>query len=240
MHKLAIAAVVTATIGGGGLIVAATTRGGDAHAKPSATAGKTAQPAGAHQAATATESGSSLCALTAALRAPRAPSLSGMFDGAGTTTAHAAATNDCTAVGRHLSELEADTTHGPAHRPDEATCDACANNYKTRCETEGWSAERRTCTLAASDLINAHLCAGASAPVTGNAGTIPLALSCATIGQHIATTIQSAGLYADVVDLQQQVSAACELGSWTLELRQCFVAAGSVSTLQACVTPPAP
>src|SRR5215207_1650063 len=37
MHKLAIAAVVTATIGGGGLIVATTSQSGDAHAKSSST-----------------------------------------------------------------------------------------------------------------------------------------------------------------------------------------------------------
>lgn len=242
MHKLAIAAVVTATLGGGGLIVAATSRGGgDARAdsKPAAAAPAPApaHAGGAHHTASAGKPGSSMCLDDLrAFSAPRTPALASESVAMATTDA----ATDCTAVGRHLSELEADTTHGPAHRPDEATCDACANNYKTRCETENWSLERRNCTLAAADLINAHLCAGGSAPVASPPPTsIPPSLSCATLGQHIATTVQGAGLYADVQDMHQQVASACELGSWPIQMRQCFAAAGTIATLQACVTPPA-
>lgn len=144
-------------------------------------------------------------------------------------------------IGRHLAELEADTTHGPDHRPDEATCEQCAGHYIAQCENQGWTAERRACSAAASDLINAHLCAGGASQTTGNAAAdIPPTLSCTALGQHIATTIQSAGLYPDVTDMHAQVTAACELGGWPIELRQCFVAGNSIAALQACVTPGAP
>ena len=55
-----------------------------------------------------------------------APSLPKMFS--------VNAANDCAAVGRYLAELEADTTHGPDHRPDEATCEKCENHYSAICE----------------------------------------------------------------------------------------------------------
>lgn len=38
-------------------------------------------------------------------------------------------------------------------------------------------------------------------------------------------------------DITQQVEAACEMGSWSLELRQCFAAATNITALEACITP---
>jgi len=42
-------------------------------------------------------------------------------------------------------------------------------------------------------------------------------------------------MHADVTDLDQQIVAACDMGGWPLELRQCFGAANSVDTLKGCV-----
>jgi RNA polymerase sigma factor (sigma-70 family) len=234
MNKLGIAAAVTAAVGGVVLIVAVPSDGGAANAKARSIAGATASEKSA-TAKSATGHTSESCAtdMMRALSAPKAPSLTA------TSSTSATATNDCGAVGRHLAELEGDATHGPDHRPDEATCEACAGVYTQRCESGGWSVERRNCTLAASDLFNAHLCAGTSTPTPAPA-EIPAALSCATLGQQITTTVKTGGLYTEMPDMAVQIEAACQLGDWPLALRQCLAAATNVDALQACVAPPAP
>src|SRR5205085_4325779 len=108
-----------------------------------------------------------------------------------------AAETDCDAVGRHLAELEDDMTHGPVNRRDEADAETCAGFYGAQCASEDWSAERRACVLAAADLVNAHLCANASA-TAGDPSAIPPALACPVLGEHLATITRGAGLYADV------------------------------------------
>jgi RNA polymerase sigma factor (sigma-70 family) len=239
MSKLAIAAVITASLGGAGLLAATTMRGGDAHA---GTDGKAPAAQGPRATATPTAEPPASCALDA-LRdriaagahghAPGVPRLASHGSAAQATTA----ANDCAAVGRHLAELEADTTHGPTHRPDEETCERCAAHYSAQCESQGWSAERRNCSLAAADLINAHLCAGGVA--SGSTEVAEPELQCAALASHMATTIQGAGLYTEVTDMAQQVEAACVLGGWPTELRQCLAQASSIAALQACVAPPA-
>ncbi len=240
MHKLLVAAIATAGLGGGALVVAAAaTRGGDAHA------GTTAPP----NAAAVTPSTTAIaphasghgCDLVAELAArvqrraavdraspvpsPLAPNVAAL-----------AAATDCEAVGRHLADLEADVTHGPDDRPDDATGDQCAGFYAAQCASEDWSAEHRACALAAADLVNAHLCAGAPAPGDGPP-TIPPALACTELGAHLATITRRAGLYAEVPDLDQQVAAACEVGGWSIELRRCFAATSTIDAVTACMAP---
>lgn len=236
MNKLLLAALATGTLAGTGLFVANATRS-DAHARtPSPTSAQsTADSAARHAGSTAIAEGDAPRA-KAAVAAPEGPSLISMFGGGANGTA-AAATTDCAAVGRHLAELEADATHGPEQRPDDATCEQCASHYSRQCEADAWSAERRSCALAAADLVNAHLCAGGAKVAPGKQVEIPANLACSVLGQHIATTVQTAGLYPDVKDMPKQVEAACDAGKWPLELRQCFAAAGSFLTLQACVVP---
>lgn len=167
--------------------------------------------------------------------APKAPTLATVMGGGSPNTQ---ASNDCAAVGRHLAELEGDTTHGPDHRPDPATCDKCAAHYTNECETQAWSDERRSCTLAAADLINAHLCAGGVRPTPDKSPTnVPPNLACKPLSQHLAAIAQSAGMHSDVADFPQQIEAACDLGSWSLELRQCFAGATTLSALEACIMP---
>ncbi len=242
MHKLAIAAVVTATLGGAGVLVA-TTRS-DAHAKASSAggAGKATHDVPSATPSAASGHGADCSPFARTALAPSLATLLGRADNTapGTTTA-ASIHNDCAAVGRHLAELEADTTHGPATRPDEATCEKCASHYANQCESQAWTAERRTCALAAGDLVNAHLCAG-DAKLTTSAekpNDVPAALTCTALAKHIADTVQSAGIYTDVTDMPQQVEAACEMGNWAIELRRCFEAASSVMTLQTCIDPAA-
>lgn len=236
MHKLALAAVVTASVGGAGFLVVTAARG-SAHAQPSAAPERTTSGAGA-AAATYTPATGHAAKRTRAY--PHgAPALSALVGG-GTAGANERASSDCAAVGRYLAELQADTTHGPTDRPDEATHENCAAHYTSQCESEGWSAQRRSCALAAADLINAHLCAGAvTAPPAEKPASIPATLTCAVLGTQIATAAQAAGFHADVADLPQQVEAACEMGGWSIELRQCFAAAGSIDALQACMGIPA-
>ena len=234
MNKLAICAAITATVGGVALIVALPSDGGNAHAKatPSVATATERAPIAARS---ASDHAAPPCAtdMMRFLGARSAPSLT---SSSSTTPGAAATANDCTTVGRHLAELEGDATHGPDHRPDEATCEACANIYTTQCESGAWTAERRNCTLAAADMFNAHLCASPTA-TTENPSNIPAALSCATLGTHITDTVKAAGM--DMPDLLQQIESACTLGSWSLELRQCLAAATDVVGLQACAAPPA-
>lgn len=239
MNKLALAAVITASLGGAGLLVANVSRS-DAHAKAPATTGNAAAAGQAPQTGVSCNDGvHARHADHAAVAARPAPSLTTLLGNAASTGGARGAIDECQAIGRHLAELEADTTHGPANRPDEATCEQCASHYASMCESEGWSAERRACTLAAADLINAHLCAG-GAVTTASADkpvNVPAALSCAVLSTGIASTVQGAGMHADVKDMPQQIEAACEMGGWSIELRQCFAAADSIMALQACMSP---
>ncbi len=236
MNKLAICAAITATVGGVALIVALPSDG-NAHTNARPVIGATATEKAA-VAKSATDHASPSCAtdMMKMFSARSAPSLA-TPSSTTTTQGAAAVANDCGPVGRHLAELEGDATHGPDHRPDEATCEACANVYITQCESGSWPVERRNCMLAASDMFNAHLCASPTAS-TPNPSNIPAALSCSTLGQHITTAVKSAGM--DMPDLLQQIESACTLGNWSLELRQCLSAANDVAGLQACAAPPAP
>ncbi|HEX5062988.1 MAG TPA: sigma-70 family RNA polymerase sigma factor [Kofleriaceae bacterium] len=227
MHKLAIAAAVTATLGGAAALVLTTTHS-DAHAEPHAAAAHAALD-NEHAAKGATAAHShdgSLCDVAKRVQA-HAPSLAPLIQ-----SGSMAESNDCAAVGRHLAELQADTTHGPNAQPDEESFETCGAHYAANCESEHWSVDQRNCTLAAGDLINAHLCAG---QVPQQAPTsVPANLSCAVLGPQIAATIQAAGMHEDVTDLPQQVEAACDVGSWSMELRTCFAAASSIDTLKGC------
>ena len=169
MHKLAIAATLTAVATGGTIAAVAVTRTTDAHAS-SPHAGNPAQPATAAAPAKHHVAG---CwhgathepppALPALLRPHR--------------THHAApAASDCAAVGNHLAELE--TITGTGNDPAR-----CATDYAGVCASEGWSLERRACTLAADDLMNAHLCAFAGAG-SGSDEAIPASLACSVIAPH--------------------------------------------------------
>jgi RNA polymerase sigma factor (sigma-70 family) len=239
MHKLAIAAIVTATVGGGVALIVTASRG-DAHARtPSASSAEAAReaPTAGSTKAAAADSHGALCDLVERMQ-QRAPSLAHGGGAAAGAVAASAEANDCATVGAHLAELEGDTTHGPDDRPDEATCAQCAAHYSALCEAEGWSAERRTCTLAAGDLINAHLCAG-GVPTTAAAqpSALPASLTCAVLGPHLAGVAQGAGMHSDVPDMGEQVAAACELANWPVELRTCFAAATTVDALKGCIAP---
>lgn len=236
VNKLALAAIITASLGGGTALIVTATRSSAAHAQ---SAIRPQEPP-----TTAANQSSSSCALDylrehftsdSSTSAPPAPTLAGMFGG---QAAAAHMSNDCAAVGRHLAELEGDATHGPDNRPDEATCDQCASHYRGACENEGWSEERRNCTLAAADLINAHLCAGGvPKPAQDLPANIPPLMMCQPLAQHIGAIAQGAGFHADVADLPQQIQAACEMGTWSLDLRQCFAAATTLPALEACINP---
>jgi RNA polymerase sigma factor (sigma-70 family) len=228
MHKLAIAAIATLSVGGAGALVISATRS-DAHAAPHPTTSITSS--NPHVAAGSTtahvdHSQASMAALFS--HVGQKPALGG---------AHAVTAtmdNDCAAVGQHLADLQADVTHGANARPEDDSYDHCAATYQANCETEHWSVDRRNCTLGAGDLINAHLCAGhieASAPPT----TIPANLACDVLGPQVAATLQAGGFHKDVPDLGDQISAACDVGSWTIELRTCFAGATSVDALKSCL-----
>ena len=237
MNKLAIAAAITAALGGGTVIIAATaTSGSHAHARTHAKPSVHTAHAAKHDSAEACDAFAALAKVAnrTPAGAPKPPALPAV---PATVSNSSAAGSDCVAVGRHLAELEADVTHGPDERPDEATCEQCAGFYTALCEKEAWSAERRACAIAAADLINAHLCAGTATATTSPPAALPPALECAALGPQLATMAQSAGLYTDVPDLGTQVTTACELGNWSLELRQCFSQATSVAAAQACMTP---
>lgn len=129
----------------------------------------------------------------------------------------------------HASELE--TATGTGNDPQR-----CATDYAALCASEGWSLDRRACALAADDLMNAHLCAFAQQPATDDT-EIPASLACSVIAPHITPIVQGAGFYADVPDFAQQIEDACDAGSWSLALRQCFAAAENIDALHACLQP---
>jgi hypothetical protein len=238
MHKLAIAAALTATVGGAGALALTSTRN-DAHAETlrAAVRGVAHEERAGKTTTTAHGGHGSLCDIMAKLqaRASSPPSSLPSLIASG-RSATAAESNDCVAVGRHLAELQADVTHGPNHRPDDASSDTCSSQYASTCESEAWSLARRNCVLGAGDLINAHLCAdqvtNAQAP-----SSVPANLSCPVIAPQIAAVLQAAGMHDDVTDLPQQIEAACDVGTWSIELRSCFTAASSVDALKACIAP---
>jgi hypothetical protein len=219
MHKLAIAAIVTAIAAAGTIGVVAATRGGDAHASAPSTTASATDVARDHAA--------SSHAPSAAHRAGAMPSFADLFAKRRARTVAAAVPTaaNCGTVGKHLADLEAAT----GRESDPARC---AKDFTSICETEGWSLEQRACVIAANDLLNAHLCAHAKeSPPT----EIPPALACSAIASHVVPVVQAAGIYADVPDLGAQVEAACDDGAWSLALRQCFVAAQAVDELHGCM-----
>ncbi|HUQ53209.1 MAG TPA: hypothetical protein VM692_13370 [Gammaproteobacteria bacterium] len=232
MHKLAIAALATATVGGAATVVVVAASRNDAHADTHTTVSRaTAHPESAPPHASHGAHGGALCDVmeklhghkSAASRSPLA---------ALTATADA---NDCSAVGEHLADLQADATHGPNSRPDETSFETCSSTYAAMCESEHWSEERRACTLGAGDLINAHLCAGHVATSEQPPAAVPANLTCSVLGPQIASTIQAAGMHDDVTDLGEQIAAACDVGNWTVELRTCFSTASTVDALKTCI-----
>ena len=218
MHKLAIAAAAVATVTAGGIVVATTARSGDAHASSHETsATPAANPHGGKP---------TLACAHSAAAAPSLPSLLAPNKKRVMATATVPHT-DCSVVGDHLADLEAGTGHtGDDHA-------RCATDYASICASEDWSLDRRLCVLAADDLINAHLCA--SKQTTAQDGDIPATLACSVIAPHLAPIVQGAGLYADVADFAQQIESACDNGSWSLGLRQCFADAQSIDELHACI-----
>lgn len=225
MHKLPIAATLAALAAAGGIAVVTTTRSAPAEASAShagtAPAAAHAAPTHSPRASTATPS----CMHHAAADAPALPALLHPHK----ARAAAAGATDCTAVGNHLAELE--TATGAGNDPGR-----CATDYAALCESEGWSLERRACALGADDLMNAHLCAFAQQPATDDT-QIPASLACSVIAPHITPIVQGAGFYADVPDFAQQIEDACDAGSWSLALRQCFAAATTIDALHACLQP---
>jgi hypothetical protein len=229
MHKLAIAATVAATLTAGGIVVIATTaRSGDARA--SAPADPNAQAPGARDTGTKHGHGRASSAIAGA----QPGSLQALF--AAKPRAHATATatarvvGDCNAVGQHLADLEGETGH------DSKEPARCASDYAALCNAESWSVGRRSCALAADDLLNAHLCAFETLTTSADE-VVPPELACATIAAHMTPIVQSAGLYADVSDFAQQVESACDAGNWSVALRHCFASGQSVDDLHGCIQP---
>ncbi len=231
MNKLSLAAIATATLATIGTTAAVIAARGDAHAQTTAQQPRHEGDSCDLAAIMGKHAGGSHDERGGASARPH-PSLVRAADGIAISAA-----NDCAAVARYLSELETDTTHGADNRPDEAMCAKCVTHYQTQCESEGWSEARRNCTLAAGDLINAHLCAGSVSSIPPT--TIPANLACPVLAQHLASVAQGAGLYADVADFSQQIEAACAMANWPLDLRQCFAAGTTLDTLQACILSPA-
>jgi RNA polymerase sigma factor (sigma-70 family) len=224
MHKFAIAATVAATVTTGTVVVVATTtRGSSAQASTdeSRNAGDGVADKAKHG-ASMHHPGARAASLPALLGA------TGHSHHQARTAAVTVQASDCAAVGKHLADLEVGTGQDPGEH--------CATDYASICESEGWSAERRACMVAADDLLNAHLCSSA-ASTSAPGEVIPPALACANVAAHIAPIVQGAGMYADVPDFAQQVESACDDGEWSVTLRQCFVDGQAISDLHACLQP---
>jgi RNA polymerase sigma factor (sigma-70 family) len=217
-----------------------------AHVEPSAVAKVTASRTDAHAVTPAahvtsasntktTDHAGSLCNIMEKLHAQKPSAWQHFFRVA---AAPAGENNDCTAVGEHLADLQDDATHGPDHRPEEAAHETCSATYTALCESEGWSTERRSCVVAAGDLINAHLCAGQvpQADAPANAPTnLPANLACSVLGPQVASILHAGGFHEDVADLGGQIEAACEVGKWPVEVRTCFADAQTIDALEACI-----
>lgn len=226
MHKLASAALVTAAVSGVGALVVTASRT-DAHA---VTPG--AHSTSASNTSPSEHAAGSLYNIMEKLHGKPTLSLRHFF--AGVSAAAGGDSNDCAAVGDHLAELQDDATHGPDHRPEHADHETCSGQYQAICEQESWSAERRSCVIAAGDLINAHLCAG-QVPQNDAPADVPANLACKVLGPHVASTLQAAGFHQDVADLGDQIEAACDVGKWSLDVRQCFADAATIDALKACI-----
>ncbi|MBV8762828.1 MAG: sigma-70 family RNA polymerase sigma factor [Deltaproteobacteria bacterium] len=224
MHKLALAATLTAVAAGGTIAIVTATRTSDAEASAShaTTSAPTDTPHHMHMHGTA---GTPSCAHRAGGDAPALPAL--LHSARRERTAVPAGATDCAAVGNHLASLESQT--GTSNEPSR-----CAADYAAICEKEGWPLDRRICALGADDLMNAHLCAFAQQGSAQDTD-VPPALACSAVAAHVTPIIQGAGMYADVPDFAQQIEDACEAGAWSTDLRQCFVSAQAIDSLHACV-----
>ena len=224
MHKLAIAATAAAALTAGGIVIAAT-----AHSKNARASAPTDSHATSAATTAAGEKHGPSCLSGLANAQPN--SLPALF--AAKPRAHAAAaahaTNDCSAVGQHLADLEGETGH--AGDPSR-----CAADYTSLCQAEHWGAERRSCVIVADDLLNAHLCAF-EAPEASPDQVVPPELACATIATHMTPIVQGAGFYADVPDFADQLEAACDTGNWSVVMRQCFASAQGIEDLHGCIQP---
>jgi RNA polymerase sigma factor (sigma-70 family) len=221
MHKLAIAASLVAALTTGGIVLATATHGGNAHASAPAHTTQGGQPA------VLPEPHAQRASRASHLATPGSPSLSSLLTVHRERAAAVPAANTCGAVGHHLADLEGETGHAS---DDPARC---ASDFAAICESEGWSLERRSCALAADNLINAHLCA--VAPANPPDTEVPPALACSVIAPHVAPIVQGAGFYADVPDFAAEIESACEDGAWSITLRQCFAAAQGIEDLHACI-----
>ena len=221
MHKLALAATLTAVAAGGTIAIVTATRTTDA--SPAASASSPSSSATVTPPASATPTAHS-CMHHAAGSVPALPAL---LEKHRQRTRPTAAV-DCASVGNHLAELQGQT----GTNDDPARC---ASDFTAVCEREGWSLERRACALAADDLMNAHLCAFSGQQGSAQDTEVPAALQCAAVAAHVAPIIQGAGIYADVPDLAAQIEDACEAGAWSTDLRQCFANAQAIENLHACL-----
>jgi RNA polymerase sigma factor (sigma-70 family) len=226
MHKLAIAAAVTASLAAGGAVIVKSVT--SASAKSSAQT--QTQTLVSKTTAAADHAGPSCSHGAAAASASARPSLPALFSAKhARPIAAALPANDCATVGRHLADLEGATGH------DQDDPARCATDYASICESQGWSLARRVCTLAADDLLNAHICGFETA--TSPDEVVPPELACATVAAHITPIVQSAGFYIDVSDFAQQAESACDAGNWSVALRRCFVSAQAIEAIHGCIQP---
>ncbi|HUS31746.1 MAG TPA: sigma-70 family RNA polymerase sigma factor, partial [Kofleriaceae bacterium] len=132
MHKLAIAALATITVGGAATAVAVTVARTDAHADThTASSRKSVDSAHASAAGADGSHSGSLCGLMAQLHGHKHAAAAPPSPLAALTTTVDA--NDCAAVGEHLANLQADATHGPNARPDDTSFTTCSGQYTSMC-----------------------------------------------------------------------------------------------------------
>lgn len=225
MHKLALAATLTAVAAGGTIAIVTATRTSDAEASATHAATTTASSTQASPHAAHASPDTPSCMHHGAAGAP--PALPALLHPHRERVTPTAAT-DCAAVGKYLAELQLQT--GASDDPVR-----CASDFAAMCEHDAWPLDRRACSLAAGDLLNAHLCAFSQQQGSAQDTDVPAALACSAVAAHITPIVQGAGIYADVPDFAQQVEDACEVGAWSTDLRQCFAAAQAIDGLHACL-----
>lgn len=238
MPKLAVTALLVATVGGASLL--------------SAGAGTSSKPTSARAASTAAASASVAVpaaapkpsgSATASPPAKPAPAPTRPVTQPAPRLPAASAVPDCATVARHLAEL---TFYGfssakqmPAQKRDEFIRLRSAS-VAERCTTERWSDDRRSCAMGATDNDGALACREDAFITADELAKLPPELQCDAVAKHladlatapgakfaiVAQKMSNAGKSFDLakmkVQVQDQTRTKCEDLSWSVAMRRCI------------------
>jgi RNA polymerase sigma factor (sigma-70 family) len=248
MLKLAVPALLVATVGGAGLLFADATTPKAAAPSPARTRSTpiAVKPASTIVAPIAKPHATpAKPATTAPVSAPAAPRLPSATPRAAT----------CAAVAQRLAEVRFDGFSSAKQMPAakrQLFITARSSDLRKRCDAERWSEDRRICLMSATDSTDELACAEDMIATAEELAALPRELQCDAVAKHLTELATAPGAKFDVVakkmaamgkpfDLEQvkvqvrdQTRAQCDELPWSKTLRSCIVASKTHDDQSAC------